>query len=180
MPRREDWRPNSLTRGDDMTYQAPLKYSKSLLKQALLRFWWRTTGIGFFIALAITASAFAMLIAKGDASWPVGVLGAVLVIGLGVPVAFFVVHYRLALAKLKAMGKPEATLTVTDNTFSVASGTGAATLPWSAISGVIQFPDFWLLMYSKSQFSTLPLENLTPELQSFILEHARAAGAKIE
>jgi hypothetical protein len=163
-----------------MAFQATLIYSERLAKQAVLQFWWRTTGIGFFIALAIAASGFAMQIARGDSSWTVGVLGSALAIGLCIPALFFVIHYRFALSKLKAMGKPEATLTVTDDSISFASGAGSATLPWSAISHVIQSQDFWLLMYSKSQFSTLPLENLSPEFRSFILERSRAAGAKID
>ncbi len=163
-----------------MAHQAPLIYSKQLLQQAVLRFWWHTTGTRFFVALAIAAIGFSMLVANGDTSWLVGVLGSVLAIGVVMAAAVFVVHYRFALSKLSAMGAPLATLSVDEESISFSSGAGSATLPWSAISRVIQFPDFWLLMYSKSQFSTLPLENLSPEIQTFILERSQAAGAKVD
>lgn len=163
-----------------MTHQALLIYSKKLLRQAVLRFWWHTTGTGFFVALAITSVGFAMQLANGNSSWYVGALGSVLVIGVGMTVAVFVVHYRFAMSKLRAMGEPQATLSVDEKSISFSSGAGSATLPWSAISKIIQFEKFWLLMYSKNQFSTLPTENLSSEIRSFIVERARTAGAKID
>jgi hypothetical protein len=35
------------------------------------------------------------------------------------------------------------------------------------------------LLYSKSQFSTLPVANLSPEMQAFIIERVIAAGGKV-
>jgi hypothetical protein len=163
-----------------MAHQAPLIYSKQLLQQAVLRFWWHTTGTRFFVALAIAAIGFSMLVANGDTSWLVGVLGAVLAIGVVMTIAVFVVQYRFALSKLKAMGEPRATLSIDEKSVSFSSGAGSTTLPWSAVSKIIQFETFWLLMYSKSQFSTLPTANLSPEIRAYIIERSRAAGAKVD
>jgi len=57
---------------------------------------------------------------------------------------------------------------------------GDGTMRWSAISEIWRFRDFWLLSFSKSQFITLPLADLTPDMQACILQKARAAGAKVD
>jgi len=35
------------------------------------------------------------------------------------------------------------------------------------------------LLYSKAQFSTLPLACLSPETQAFVLQRVQAAGGKV-
>ena len=42
-----------------------------------------------------------------------------------------------------------------------------------------QFPAFWLMFFSKSQFVTLPLAGFTPEAKAFVLERLEASGARI-
>ena len=156
-----------------------LTYSKPLLREAVRGFWWRVVGFRFLTVLVLSTAAFIMLVLCGDTSWLVGVSASVLVLGFTFTVALYIVHYRNVLHKLKAMGNPQATLDASEASLSLSSGAGTATLPWSAITEVWQFKSCWLLMLSKSQFITLPLADVTPEIATFILSRVRASGGSV-
>lgn len=162
-----------------MPFKTTLIYSESLIKKAVLSFWWRTVGVKFLIALALIIFGLASGYRAGNQSWVMGVLVSVLFFGVAIIVALYVVHYKGAIKRFKAMGEPTATLTITSETCTFVSGAGAATLPWSAITEVWQFSDYWLLFYSKAQFSILPLANLSSDIQDFIVQHVNDAGGKI-
>ncbi len=65
--------------------RAALNFNPSLLHQAVHGFWWRVTGLRFFMALAAVAIGFAVSILEGDTSWVTGVLGSVLAVGVLFP-----------------------------------------------------------------------------------------------
>lgn len=155
-----------------------LNYNESLLRQAVWGFWWRVTGFRFLIALVLVAAGLIVSIHDGDTSWFTGALGSVFVLGIFFLVALYVVHYRNAVQKLRSMGSPQATLEASDHSLSMSSGAGRATIPWSAITEVWQLKTCWLLLFSKAQFITLPLADLTPELGVFILARVQASGGK--
>ena len=62
----------------------------------------------------------------------------------------------------------------------MSSDIGTTTLQWSVVKELWQFPTVWLLLYSKAQFSTLPLACLSPETQAYIVQCVRAAGGKVD
>lgn len=160
-------------------HRAILTYNEALIRHAVRCFWWRVVGLRFFVALALVAASLIMRIRSGDSSWLVGVLASVLVLGIAFMAALYIVHYRNALDRLKAMGKPQATLDASEISLSLSSGAGTATLPWSAVTEVWQFRSCWLLLLSKSAFLTLPLADLTPEVAAFILTRTQASGGKV-
>ena len=100
-------------------------------------------------------------------------------VGTLFPIALYAMHYRNAVQKLRAMGNAQATLEASDNSLSISSGAGSASIPWSAIAEIWQLKACWLLLLSKSQFMTLPLADVTPELEAFILAKVRASGGKV-
>ena len=162
-----------------MPHQTTLTYTEPLLRQAVRGFWWRSVGLGYLVAMVLLAVVMLVLWLQGDRSWFIGVMGSVLLLGILVMAALYVSHYRNTLGKFRAMGPATATMQMDEASFTVASSLGSATLAWTAVVELWQFPDVWLLMYSKAQFSTLPLANLSPDMQSFILQHLQAAGAKV-
>jgi len=159
--------------------EAILEYDERLLRRAAFAFWRRTTGLRTLVAAAISAIALGYLVCAGNRSWVVGMLGTGLAIAFLLMVAVYQVHYRRAIAKFRAMGEPRAMLRADDAGFTLSSSIGTSTLPWSAISEVWQFPGFWLLLFSRSQFSTLPTDNISPEMQELIVSRVAAAGGKI-
>ena len=109
----------------------------------------------------------------------VGALAAVLVLGIAFATVVYVVHYRRSLRKFLQMDEPRATFHADESSFTMSSDIGTTTLQWSAVKELWQFPSVWLLLYSKAQFSTLPLACLSPETQAFILQRVQAAGGKV-
>ncbi|WP_267226605.1 YcxB family protein [Dyella silvae] len=159
--------------------RAVLNFNPPLLRQAVRGFWWRVTGLRFFIALAAVAIGLVVSIHEGDTFWVTGVLSSVLVAGILFSVALYVVHHRNTFQKLRDMGSPQATLEASDNTLSLSSGAGSASIPWAAVVEIWQLKDCWLLLLSKSQFFTLPLADVTPELKAFILAKVQVSGGRV-
>jgi YcxB-like protein len=162
-----------------MSHEVILHYDEHLLRQAVLRFWWRIIGVRFIIALIVMGACLAWLVSHGDRSWFVGVVATVLALAVAFIVAIYFVHYRSAMRRFKNMGEPEGTLTVSETSLTLSSGAGSSTFVWSAVTELWQFPAFWLMFFSKSQFITLPLADFTPEAKAFVLERLKASGAKI-
>jgi hypothetical protein len=156
-----------------------LHYDKPLIRQAVRALWWRVVGFRFVAATALLAIILVVSLLHGDRSWFVGSLATVLAVGIAFIVALYVVNYRRAIRKLTAMGEPRATLSVSEASLTVTSGAGSATLPWSAVTELWRFESFWLLLFSKAQFATVPLANMTPECADFILARVRDAGGKV-
>ena len=100
-------------------------------------------------------------------------------LGLVFMSALYVIHFRNAVRKFNAMGNPCAELTVSKESFTLSSGLGTTTLRWSAVSELWQFPEVWLLFFSKAQFITLPLEGLSQESMAAIVQNVEVAGGKI-
>jgi hypothetical protein len=163
-----------------MSHEATLIYSETLLRQAVFAFWRRSVGVGFIVALLVGALGLGVLIAQGVASWLVATLAAVLVLGIAFAAVVYIVHYRNSLRKFRQMDKPRATFRADESSFTMSSDSGTTTLQWSAVKELWQFPSVWLFLYSKSQFSTLPLACLSPETQAYIVQRVRASGGKVD
>jgi hypothetical protein len=163
-----------------MPHDATLIYSKALLQQAVFAFWRRSVGVGFFVALLIAALGLVVLVALGQASWIIGALAAVLALGIAFTIVVYVVHYRRSLRKFRQMNTPRSTFRADESSFTMSSDIGTTTLQWSAVKELWQFPNVWLLLYSKAQFTTLPLACLPPETQAYIVQCVRAAGGKVD
>jgi hypothetical protein len=162
-----------------MTLQTTLIYNELLIKKAVLSFWWRVVGTKYLVAVALVTFGFVYGYSVGDKSWLMGIYATILFFAVAFVVALYLIHYRNSIHKFKAMGNPQATFTLSKDSFSFLSGAGSVTLPWSSVTEVWQFPEYWLFLFSKSQFSTLPVVNLSPEMQAFIIEHVNNAGGKI-
>ncbi len=161
-----------------MQQQTTLVYTEPLLRRAVRAYWLRSFGVGFLVALSITTISLISLLWTGDRSWWVGMLGAVLFFGVTIAVMVYVVHLRNSMAKFRAMGEPTATFAVDDETFTVASGIGSSTMRWSTVVAIQQYPEFWLMYFSKAQFITLPVECLPDAMRSFVLARLAAHGIR--
>jgi hypothetical protein len=163
-----------------MPHEATLIYSESLLRQAVFGFWHRSVGIRFFVALLIAALGLVVLVALGQSSWIIGGLATVLAVGMAFAIVVYVVHYRRSLQKFRQMDKPQATFHAEESSFTMSSDIGTTTLQWSAVKELWQFPSVWLFLYSKAQFTTLPLACLSPETREYIVRRIRESGGKVD
>ena len=172
-----EWAPRA--GGNRMSHHATLHYSEALLRQAVRAFWLRLTGFGFLAAMLVLAAAVVALLVQGNTSWLTGTLATVFAIGVVVSVALYTIPARDSLRKFREMESPVATFVADESTFTFSSDLGNATLKWSAVTEVWRFKVFWLLSLSKSQFITLPLADVPPEMQAYLLERIQAAGGKV-
>jgi len=162
-----------------LRYETELTYTVPLLRKAVFAYWKRSVGVGLPIALALVAAYLIYLLTRGDRSWIVGALSAVIVMGVTCVLVLFLVHYRNVFRKLRDLGPPRARLVAEDRAFTVESDIGISTFHWSSIKEVWRFPTFWLLLFSKAQFMTLPITCLTPDMSAFVLENVRKGGGTI-
>ena len=157
-----------------------LTYSTELLHRAVRAYWWRATGWTMRLGILVLGGLFVTAIVSGDRSWLIGVLGLAFIIATWLTANVYFAHRSNSLAKLRNMGAPTAVFIASEDSFSFISGAGSSTLPWSSVVEVWRFDGFWLLLFSKAQFVTLPLASLPQELQAFVLERVRAAGGIVD
>ena len=77
------------------------------------------------------------------------------------------------------MKTPEARLAVAEAGLTVTSDLARSEIPWSTVTGVWRFHDFWLLVFSQSQFITIPLEAVPLDVRSRIMASVEKAGGKV-
>jgi len=152
-------------------HETKLRYSEPLLREAVRTFVLRGVfgrlGISFFVVAILTAF-LGFLISRHDRDWTVGFLSATILF-VGVFLAWvYVAHFRNTIGRFRQMRSPEATFGYDEQQVIFTSELGSATMPWSAITEVWRYPRFWLLLFSRSQFVTLPLDCLDEQAQAFI------------
>ena len=163
-----------------MSHEVTLIYSETLLRQAVFGFWRRSIGTGFIMMLMALAVILGVLVTQDVAFWIIVTLTVLLVIAAIVAGALYIVHYRNSLLKFRQLDKPQSTFRADESSFTLSSDIGTTTLQWSAVKELWQFPTVWLLLYSKSQFTTLPLACLSPETQAYIVQRVRESGGKVD
>ena len=133
--------------------------------------------LGFAFLLILTA--IGMDVWRGRFG-SVSVMGTT-VLGMTVLIyiAVYIVGLRRALAKRDLFKDGKAAYTLTEAMIEVSSSLGSSTLVWSVISEVRRYPDLVLLGFGGTAFSTIPADQIPEEALVFLLERAKAGGAKI-
>ncbi len=156
-----------------------IHYTETLIRSVVRRFWWRNIGWRFVGAFIFLLALFSYLVATGNRSWLVGVLGAVLVLAVAFAVALYVVHYRGSLSRFRRMRTPEATLELGEDRFKISADVGTTELAWSTITELWSFQEFILLFFSRAGFLTIPTADLDAQSREFIITKVRSHGAKV-
>lgn len=136
-----------------------LHYSERLIRRAVSAFVWRSIGKEAIITVVV-ATALMVFWLQGARGWGFGFVCGMVVVAVLLPPVVFAVHYRQSIGKLRALRSPQGTLSWDEREFTLASDLGSSTLPWSAVQRVWRFDEFWLLLFSRAQFVTLPLASL--------------------
>ena len=175
------WSSEILLQEKNAMHETKLRYSEPVLRAAVrvfvLRSIGRHLGIAFFVVLAGLVADLAWLLAHHDRGWMVGFLVAMILFVGAFFAAIYVAHYRNTIGKFRQMLMPEATFGYDEEQFEMTSELGSATMPWSAITEVWRYPRFWLLLFSRSQFVTLPIDCLDEPTQAFITR--KTAGSSV-
>ena len=160
-------------------HRATLKYNEQLINRAVRAYWRRSLGVGVLVAVPLLCVFLALRIAEGDRSWYVGLLAAAVLLGIGMPILVYRVHHRNSMAKFRAMKEPIATFMADEDSFTLATDHGSSTLKWDAIKEVWKFDGFWLLLFSKAHFATIPLDGVSSEMCAYVLERVKRSGGSV-
>lgn len=160
-------------------HSATLKYDEHLVNRAVRSYWRRSLGLGVLVGLPLICILLAIEVASGDRSWYMGLLAGAAILGIGMPILVYCVHYRNSMAKFRDMKEPLATFVADEESFTLSSDRGSSTLKWEAIREVWDFEGFWLLLFSKAHFATIPLDGLSNEMRAYILERVRRGGGSV-
>ena len=156
-----------------------LIYTESLVRRSVRRFCGRTIGWLYPVVLLMMFTLTCWFLFEGDRSWFVGVMGTVLLLGTLVPVVLYRNQMAVSLAKFHALEGHPVSFRATDEKVTIRAASAASELQWKAITEVWRYPDCWLLLLSRVQFMTFPLEGVPLDAQAFLLERVKANGGRV-
>src|SRR5438094_1072636 len=98
-----------------MEHSAKVVYERDVISEAARRFVFRSIRWDGFAVFFALVAAVGYLLATGDRSWIVGVVGAVVLLMAVFGVALYVVTYRRSLARFERMSAKTADLSFTES-----------------------------------------------------------------
>lgn len=152
-----------------MRHVATLSFSAELIQRAVFSYWLRGVGWKALLTMAALVVVLALEISSGSHSWAVGVFGTLLLAAAGSVMLIYFVHLRQSMDKFRKLKVPKATLVVEEDGLSLTSDAGGATMRWDAVYAIWKFDEYWLMLFSRAQFVTLPLADIPEQMREFIL-----------
>jgi len=148
-----------------MSHEATLIYSEALLRHAVFSFG-DAPSVSLHVALLVGALGLGLSLRK---AWPLGSSVHLQPYWCWVSRSPRCLrrHYRNSLRKFRQMDKPRATFRA-DESRHHEFGHRHYNASMVRRQELWQFRSVWLLLYSKAQFSTLPLACLSPETQRIL------------
>ena len=162
-----------------MEYRVQANYDREIIAEAARRYSWRSVRWSGLIAFVLVVLGLADMIASGDRSWLVGVLGALVVAAATVGVATFVVPYRRSLDKFERMPSRTAEFIFSEAGVSTSSDIGRSELSWKLIDRVWIYPRVWMIFLRGGTYMTLPAANLEEGTRAFIVDQVKQHGGRI-
>ena len=161
-----------------MEHRAHVVYDRDLIAEAARRFVSRSIRWDGFAAFFVLVGVLAYLVATGDRSWIVGLVGAVVLLMAIVGVALYVVPYRRSLARFDRMSSKSADLLFTEGGLRMTTDLGQQEFRWKLIERVWTYPRVWLLFVGGT-YMTLPPGNMDEETKRFVLDQIRQHGGHV-
>jgi hypothetical protein len=130
--------------------------------------------------LKFCAAVFALilylgwLLWTGNRTWWVALLGAAVLLIPAVVLSAYAAHWFRTVGRIRQMEVPMARFKLSQTDLAMASELGSATIPWSSIVEIWEFPDLWLLLLSKSRFVTLPTDGVPAAALEFVRAKVRS------
>ena len=91
----------------------------------------------------------------------------------------YIIGLRRAQDKLEMIIDGRASYSLSESTIEGSSSLGSLALAWSALAEVRQYGDLILLGFRGATYSVIPVTQIPEDALTFLIEHARTAGAKI-
>lgn len=152
-----------------MRHVATLSYNDELIRRAVFSFWLRGVGWKVLLTLAVLVLVLALEIGAGNQSWLIGAFGTLLFVAVAFLMLIYLGHLHQSLQKFRALRNPRALFVAEADSFSLTSDIGSSTMKWDSVYAIWKFNDYWLMLFSRNQFVTLPLADIPEPMREFIL-----------
>jgi hypothetical protein len=119
------------------------------------------------------------LYALGGRSWYVTAFATIGVLAPVILCLSYFAYRKRYLDSLKRFSSDECVFRFSDDGVEVVSSLGESRFKWQVVEKIWRFPEVWLLFFSKHHYTTLPLDDLTPELRDFISKKVSDNGGEI-
>ncbi len=110
------------------------------------------------LALFMSCAALMFLLWEGDRSWVVGAVGAGLLLLVLIFVTLWQWRHAEMRRKLTAIPSRKGSVTLTNDSISIATEAGTTSLPWTTFSELWKLDDCWLLFLAPN--SWIPLKTI--------------------
>jgi len=154
--------------------QFTIQYDDRVVRGAINTFVKRRVvdGMGWpgLLAFVVTTAALAYLLWQGDRTWVVGVIGAVLGFTVLLVVVLWQWRHLEMRRRLAAIPNRQGVVTASEDSITIATDAGAATLPWSSFSEFWKLERCWLLFLAPNNFVTLPTDGVPQDALNYIEE----------
>lgn len=162
-----------------MNYETTLHYDQMLIRRSVGSYWRRVAGWRTVLAMILCLTSLSVFLLRGQRSTFPTLIALTVLACLVFLSVLYLVRYRTSMARLRALRQTQPTLIVDDEGLTCRSTQGDMTVAWSAVAHVWQFPEYWLVFFSRADFITIPLASVPAQMQAFIDERARAGGASV-
>ena len=154
-----------------------LHYDEPLMRRLALERIRRQLGVGYLLAMLLASVGLVSMLVEGDRSWVVGMVAAVVAMGVLVPVLGWRAQLTHSLATLRRLDPPVAHV-VADDALRFESSAGSMVVRWSDLTRVLVLREAWIL-FAGQQHVTIPLAGLDAATREAFASRLRTAGLEL-
>lgn len=162
-----------------MSHQFTIQFTEAHIKYACRKFFVRYVGIGFSVVCLLMVIALVQRAASGHMDILTGCCLAIVVMGVGLFLSAYIQRRSYLLSQLRKTGSL-VSYELSDEFFKAKSKMGSMELKWEAFKGLWIFPKVWLLLFDKAGFLTLPVDQVSSEVQEFVKRKVISVGGKVK
>lgn len=151
-----------------MLHTATIRYDRPLVRRALNRYFARRLGKPFFVVLLLSLATLAYAYVAGSWSRPLTLVAIAFAVALAFLGFVYFARLRSSEGFFDKATNPTVTFTFTDEGVRTESELGTSDLKWLVFDEVLKFPEVWLLVYARSGYMTLPVDQLSLDCLQFI------------
>ena len=155
---------------DSESHTVTILYDRPLVRHALNCFMLKRIGKIFFVVLGLVILGLGYAYFINSWSRTSTCILLVLVVAVCILIFSYFARLRASEGFFQKADDPSAQISFTDDGVETESDLGMSNLKWSVFEELLKFPKVWLLVYAKSAYLTLPVDQLTSECMTFIDE----------
>jgi YcxB-like protein len=159
--------------------EAQLVFTEPLLRRVVRCYRWRRWGRMYAILIPLAVAWLAWLAIYDQDRYMTGFVAALTILLISTAIGAGVALRIQLLRNFRKLGGAPTQFRAEASTFTISSPISTQTWAWSIVTEIWRFPDFWLLMFGRSNFITLPVASTSEELRAFVAERVQAAGGKV-